>query len=453
VGAANTQPSFGLLCLAASARQAGAQVTLAESAASRTGEEACRQILQTRPTVVGISATTAGIVAAGELARSLKAAKPDVLTVVGGCHASALPEDTLRSFPALDLVVHGEGELTLVAILQEFERTGRVPSGLEGTAERTPNGIRLNPPRPLIANLDDLPFPAWDLLPGFPHRYRPSPMRIRRWPCASLVLTRGCPNRCTFCDRSVFGNRCRSHSPGYAVRMIRDLHDRYAVREFLLEDDTFIIRKDAVREFCERLIQERIPMTWSCLGRADRVDPELLRLMRRAGCWHIAYGIESGDPGILERVHKNLDLQQIRQAVTWSRQAGLRTQGFFMVGFPGETRETLAATRRLAKTLPLDDISVMQLSPFPGSELYETAADLGSFQRDWRKMNALNTVFVPNGLTAADLETARARLIREFYLQPRVLWSQARHMLSNPRTAWEMVKVLPTFLRVLRPQA
>ena len=120
---------------------------------------------------------------------------------------------------------------------------------------------------------------------------------------------------------------------------------RYGVKEVLIEDDTFIISKSKTMEFCERLIADRVDITWSCLGRADRVDPQLLRLLKKAGCWHISYGVESGDPEILKRVHKNLDIAEIRQALAWTREAGMWTKGFFMVGFPGETHATLKATR------------------------------------------------------------------------------------------------------------
>jgi radical SAM superfamily enzyme YgiQ (UPF0313 family) len=217
------------------------------------------------------------------------------------------------------------------------------------------------------------------------------------------------------------------------MKLVKDLHERHGVRELLIEDDTFVISKARVREFCERLIAEKLNMSWSCLGRADRVDPELLLLMKRAGCWHISFGIESGDPDILKTMHKHLDLEQIRQAVNWSRAAGMRTKGFFIVGFPGETRASLAKTRALACSLPLDEISVMQMTPFPGSELYRVADQYGTFERDWRKMNVLNTVFVPHGFVLRDLETARADILKAFYLRPRVIWRQGWRIVRNPK--------------------
>jgi radical SAM superfamily enzyme YgiQ (UPF0313 family) len=190
-----------------------------------------------------------------------------------------------------------------------------------------------------------------------------------------------------------------------------------------------------------------VDVTWSCLGRADRVDPDLLALMKKAGCWHISYGIESGDPKILKSVNKNLDLEQVRLAIEWSRAAGLRTKGFFMVGFPGETRETLEATRALALSLALDDITVMQLTPFPGSALYEIASQFGAFEHDWRLMNALDIVFVPTGLTRKDLEDAQSRLLRDFFFRPTIIWRYFLHLVTHPRAYALMFRALTTLLR------
>ena len=306
-----------------------------------------------------------------------------------------------------------------------------------------------NKPRARIQNLDELPLPAWSLLDGFPEAFRPSPARIRRWPCASVVLTRGCPNQCVFCDRSVFGQICRAYSPAYAIRLIKDLRYNFGVKEILIEDDTFIISRKRMAEFCERIISAKVDISWSCLGRADRVTPQMLKLMKKAGCWHISYGIESGDQNILKAMKKKLNTEQIRQALCWSKEAGIRTKGFFMVGFPNETEQSLKATRQLAKSLPLDDISVMQLTPFPGSDLYKTAEHYGTFDQDWRRMNTLNPVFVPRGFAKKDIEAASSKMIREFYLRPKMILNQLGRVFVNPRLALSILRGLPEFLKIV----
>jgi len=447
-GAGSNQPSFALVCLCAIALREGAKPLIVDACAGgHSVEETLREIIDFAPDIVGISSTTAGIVASGELASCIKRFNHQIITVIGGCHVSALPEETLSEFPGFDAAVTGEGELTFSEILAAVRKTGAVPETLSGAAVRRKDGILLNPPRPLIENLDELPFPAWGFLRGFPGAFHPSPARIKRFPCASVVLTRGCPSRCTFCDRSVFGNRVRAFSPAYAVAMIGDLRDNYGVREILIEDDTFIISDTRVKEFCERLISGKTDITWSCLGRADHVTPELLKLMRQAGCWHISYGIESGDRDILKSVGKRLDISQIEHAVRWSREAGLRTKGFFMVGFPGETMDSLRLTRKFAMKLPLDDISVMQLTPFPGSELYKSASLFGTFDRDWRRMNILETVFVPHGFTHTDMKKARAELLRSFYFRPGIMLKKLVETVVNPRL---FIYIIGSFFALLK---
>jgi anaerobic magnesium-protoporphyrin IX monomethyl ester cyclase len=448
-GARNMQPTFALVCLGAVARQSGNEVMLLDASAKEISvDEALKHLTEFKPDIVGITATTVGICASGELAAKVKKHITGALTVIGGCHVTAIPEETMKEFPGFDIAIIGEGELTFHELLLRMQNGKEVPNDLQGTVIRKDGEIHLNNSRPLIKNLDDMPLPAWDLLDGFPDSFMPSPGRIRRLPCASVVFSRGCPNSCSFCDRSVFGNRVRSVSPVRAVEIIKDLHFKYGVREILIEDDTFISSPKRVAEFCQLLIDQKLNISWSCLGRADRVKPELLELMKRAGCWHIAYGIESGDERILKAMHKNETIEQIESALKWSKAAGLKVKGFFIVGFPGETKESLRLTQELALRLPLDDISVMQLTPFPGTEIYAHADQYGTFERDWRKMNILNTVFIPNGFTAYDLEKARSEILRAFYFRSRVVLSKLLDILAQPRLFYYYFQALLTLLKV-----
>jgi anaerobic magnesium-protoporphyrin IX monomethyl ester cyclase len=450
-GAGNTESSYALVCLAAVAEREGMDVRIIDAAAENLSvEQTIVEIKEYKPDIVGISSTTAGIVASGKLAECLKALDKSIITIIGGCHVTSLPEETLAEFNGFDIAVIGEGEVTFTEILKAINETGALPTTLPGTALRLKGHFSLNVRRPLIQDLDALPLPAWRLLRGFPDSFIPSPARINRFPCASVVLARGCPNRCQFCDRSVFGNKVRSYSPAYAINLIKDLVNNFGVKEILIEDDTFIISRKWVKEFCERLMAEKMDITWSCLGRADRVTPDILKLMRRAGCWHISYGIESGDQRILAAMNKGEDLSRMADAVCWSREAGLTTKGFFMVGFPGETVESLRLTKDLALKLPLDDISVMQLTPFPGTALYQSASEYGAFEKDWRKMNTLNTVFVPHGFTREDMEKARSEILGAFYFRPSVLIGKLMNVISNPRIFWYMFKGFLVLLKVAK---
>ena len=315
---------------------------------------------------------------------------------------------------------------------------------------REGNELRDTGRRPFIADLDSLPFPAWDLLEGFPQRYLPAPFKVRQLPATTLVTTRGCPNTCIFCDRSVFGSSCHAYSAEYVVRQMTELYHRYGIREFSFEDDTFITFKSRLQDICNRLIELGLDISWTCLGRVNHVTADNLRLMKRAGCWQISFGIESGSQEILSLINKRIRLDQVRQAVRLSREAGIRTKGFFILGHPGETRETMRMTIDFALELPLDDISVCHMTPFPGTELHARAAEFGDFDPDWGAMNLLNIVFIPNGLTRNDLLSAQKELIRRFYFRPRIITDYGKRLVRNPAMALGLWNGFRSLIRSIR---
>lgn len=214
--------------------------------------------------------------------------------------------------------------------------------------------------------------------------------------------------------------------------MIRHLVDNFGIREFSFEDDTFTSFKKRLQAICQGIIDLGIDISWTCLGRVNSIDRETLELMKRAGCWQISFGIESGCPDILKTIHKNVTLEQIEKGVRLCHDVGILSKGFFIVGHPGETKETLAKTLAFAKMLPLDDISATMLTPFPGTEIYERAEEFGKFDRDWSRMNLLNTVFVPYGLTREDLEQFQRRMLKEFYLRLRIIAGYVKRLITNP---------------------
>ena len=431
-GGGSAAPSLGILMLAAVARDDGCDCTVVDASALALSEPELLERLGTaRPDILCLSSTTLAIFNASAFAAAAKRLCPNLIVVIGGPHVTAAPRETMERFAAFDIAVVGEGELTLVELLRALKDT-KTPSTVSGLLCREGEALRDTGRRPFITALDSLPSPAWDLLEGFPARYLPAPFKVQQLPAATLVTSRGCPNTCIFCDRSVFGSSCHAYSADYVVRQIVELHRRYGIREFSFEDDTFITFKTRLKEICERLIELKLDISWSCLGRVNHVTPENLRLMRKAGCWQISFGIESGSQEILSLINKRVTLDQIRQAVRLSREAGIRSKGFFILGHPGETRETLQMTIDFALELPLDDISVCLMTPFPGTELYARAAEFGEFDPDWGNMNLLNVVFVPHGLTREDLESAQKELIRRFYFRPRIVADYGKRLLHNP---------------------
>lgn len=434
-GAGSCLPSLGILSLAAVARQKGFPTVLTDaSALSLTGAELMKRVESEKPNVLGLSATTFSISHAAEFALCVKERLPDTIVIIGGPHVTAVPYETMERFPVFDIAVIGEGEQTIADLLENIDKETSLID-IPGIVLRYRGKLLTTERRPFLKDLDLLPNPAWDLLERFPEHYLPAPFKVRRFPAASLVTSRGCPNQCIFCDRSVFGNSCHAFSAEYVVKMIRHLVERFGIREFSFEDDTFVTFKKRLRAICQGIIDLGIDISWTCLGRVNGVDSETLEMMRRAGCWQISFGIESGCQEILNAIHKNVTLEQIQKAVVLCRNAGILSKGFFIVGHPGETMDTLARTLNFILQLPLDDISVSMLTPFPGTEIYNRASEFGEFESDWSKMNLLNTVFIPHGLTREGLERYRRDILRRFYLRPRIILGYLRRIMANPAMA------------------
>jgi len=430
--AGNTMPSLALVSLAGILREAGFQVKIVDSSSSGLNLGQIVHIIKaTSPRYVGISSSTFSISAAAQLAKAIKELDGSIKTILGGAHISSIPSETMVAYPWFDIGIIAEGEITLAEVLKSLEE-GKELDDVEGLAYRKDHRIIVTRRRPFIKNLDELPFPAWDLLPGFPEAYNPPPFRFRHLPAAPLVTSRGCPNKCIFCDRSVFGNNYRFFSSSYVLQMIEELHRKYGVRELLIEDDTFPLLKERLLEICEGILRKGIKISWSCLGRVDMVEKKTLAFMKKAGCWQIGYGIESGNQEILDFERKNISLEEVERALRMTKEAGIHTKGFFILGHPNETRKTLEDTVNFAKKLALDDISVSMLTPYPGSEIYPIAERYGEFESDWEKMNLLNCVFIPHGLKREDLDHYSKKLRREFYLRPRIIWSYLKRITSDP---------------------
>jgi anaerobic magnesium-protoporphyrin IX monomethyl ester cyclase len=431
-GAGSSLPSLGILFLAAVTRQHGFPTLLVDAAALNLNPDGLlARVAAARPDVLGLSATTFSIYHAAAFAVRVRALLPDITVIIGGPHVSAAPLETMERFPEFDLAVIGEGEETIVELLQALD-SGSGFDTIPGIVMRRAGESISTGRRAFLSDLDTLPYPAWDILEGFPGDYPPATFKVRKLPAASLVTSRGCPNRCIFCDRSVFGSNCHAFSAEYVVGMIRHLVEQFGIREFSFEDDTFITFKKRLAAICQGIIGLGLQISWTCLGRVNSIDAETLALMKRAGCWQISFGIESGSQEILTTIHKNVTLEQIERAVALCRAAGILSKGFFIVGHPGETEQTLKQTLDFALELPLDDISVTMLTPFPGTEIYDRAAEFGEFDSEWSRMNLLNTVFIPHGLTHEILEQYQRDMLKSFYLRPRIVLGYLRRLAANP---------------------
>lgn len=417
-GGGSELPPLGLCNLAAVTRENGFETEILDAQALKMDyENTARVILEKNPDYVGVTATTIAIFNAGRLANLLKNRREDVRIIIGGAHLTAAPYETMERFPQFDVGVIGEGEVAILELLRNYEGLNHI----NGIVYRKNGQVKLTGNRKFIKDLDLLPMPAWDLLPDIIKYYQPAADSINRFPASSLVTSRGCPGRCTFCDRSVFGNFFRFYSAEYILRMIKELISRYGIKELYIHDDTFTVNRKRIMALCNLIREEDIDITWSCNGRADFVDLDMLKEMKKSGCWQISYGIESGSQETLNVLKKGITLEKIENAVRDTKKAGLRVKGLFMIGVPKETYKTMEETIKFLKRLDLDDFHMTCFTPFPGTEIYANGEKYGKIDRDWRKMNMFYPNFIPEGLTRRDIMRYYRYAYRAFYLRPKTI--------------------------------
>ena len=443
-----TLPCLGLLILGAVLRKSGHHVRILDaSALGLSYEKTIEEIKKFRPDIVGLTAVTPSIIKTVKLASMMKETFPSIPIVIGGPHFTAVPEQTLSDYPVFDYGVVGEGENTIIELVEALS-ADKTPSNISGLAFRENGKVCFAPPRPPIKDLDSLPFPAWELLDGFPSQYHPALFKYKKLPSTHIISARGCPNKCIFCDTSVFSRQIRFHSSEYVLEMIGYLKKNFGIKEIIFEDDQFLIKKKRVARICEGILKAKWNISWCCSGRVNSVtNSELLNLMKRSGCWQISYGIESGNQKILDFAKKAITINQIEKAVRLTQEAGILSKGYFIFGLPYETEETMKNTIRFARHIPLNDISAFTLTPFPGSEMYDIAEQHGTIDKDFEKMNLLDVVYVPNGLSKEKLLYYQRLFMKEFYLRPRIIGNYLKRLLANPSNFFAMLKAFYGFLR------
>lgn len=292
-----------------------------------------------------------------ELAKKHTSAK----TVVGGAYVSIVKEKALEKNKFIDFGVYGEGEYTIMELVEALE-DNKEPEGIKGLIYRKDGEIVVNPPRPPIDDLDALPFPPRELY------------ELSRYSQMGVVTGRGCPFQCVYCTKAVHGSKWRHRSPENIIREIETLNKKYHPDMFYILDDTFTLDMKNAERFCDILLKKNLDVKWECsVGiRVDRVTPRLLKKMRRAGCERVNYGIESGNQRVLNMMKKGITLKQVEKAVKWAKDAGLIVGGFFMIGNPGDTFETVKDSVAFMKKLELNGGAYFgMLVPYPGTEIYD----------------------------------------------------------------------------------
>ena len=366
--------TLALAMLAGLCRRHGREVRVLDLNLTSCWEEVFdAELLRFSPDTVGITFTTPMAPLAARLAARTKQAG-NITVLGGGPHATALPYETLRSGP-FDAVALGEAEVCFERLLA----AGQV-DGIEGWATRR----TLTPAAgPLVEDLDELPIAAVDLFEVKRYVY---PVRAsRRNPVCLLETSRGCYARCTFCNKNIFGFKIRRKSPQRVVDEMEFILD-CGYGEIHLADDLFTADMRHAEAVCREILHRGLRFPWVPRSglRVDRVSPQLLSLMAEAGCYHIPFGIESGNQEVLERIKKGITLEQVRHAVRYAKDAGMQTTGYFMVGMPGETKRTMHETLEFATSLELDYVKVGVCVPLPGTPMFTELEQAGRIRtRRW----------------------------------------------------------------------
>ena len=418
-----TRP-MNLAYLAAYLRQHGIRVKIIDYETTVFDERSFSRILeQDSYSILGVSCTTPTIVSGSKICAIAKIRCPEIATVVGGPHASALPEQTLEQFPAFDYLAFGEGEETLFQLCCAI-RDRNVPKHIEGLAFRTQKTIIKNPARKLIKDLDTIPFPARDLIDYrscFGHSTRGFSNQTSS---TELFTSRGCPYGCHFCAiQTTFGKKVRFRSLDSIEKEIQLIKDKFGFQHIIVADDTFTLKENHALEICNIFRQSGIE-SWSCDTRADHVSKKLLRSMKLSGCQKIAFGVESGSQRILDLNGKGLTIEQVERAVHWAKEAGIRyIEGNFIIGsHPSETKADIQQTRKLLLSLPWSFVSIAVITPYPGTRVYHLMKEQGLLHKDaqWEDfmMFGKKPQWETVHFSANDLIYIQKKLSREFYLRP-----------------------------------
>jgi len=376
-----------------------------------------------RPDLVGITTMTFTLLDVVRTVEVVRRAAPGARVVLGGPHVHLFPRESVL-LPGVDFAIMGEGEHSIVALCDRLDDPGRW-SEVPGLVFRRDGEVVVNERPGLIEDLDALPFPARDLTPY--HRY--SSVLARRRPVTTMFTSRGCPYRCTFCDRPHLGKKFRAHS---ARRVVDEMEEcvRMGIHEILVYDDTFTVSRRRVLEICAEIQRRGLDVAWDIRARVDTVDEEVLRALRAAGCERIHYGVEAGSDKFMAVLNKGITVEQARRAFRLTRQAGIATLAYFMIGIPGETEADIRQTMRLARELDPDVVHITILTPFPGTEIYRQALEEGVYERDhWLDFArdpcpGFQPPYWTREMGRERLEELLVEAYKSFYLRPRYLARQ-----------------------------
>lgn len=436
-GIKGAMPPLSLLSIGAVLEQAGFGVVIMDAHLFAMSEEEVRnQIEAVKPGIIGITMMTSTAIVSHRIAQLAKEVDPTIRVVVGGVHPDALPEETLRN-KAIDVVVKGDGEYAMRELCE-----GTPLDEIKGLVHRVDGRIVTNAPRPVLMDLNQLPPYAYHLIPM--GKYYPAVGAYRRLPAINMLMTRGCPGKCIFCNSAETALRTR-HADR-VVDEILHLRDTYGIREIQFYDDTFTVMKQNALRFARLMKEKEVGVTWSAFARTDCWGEEMARTMKEGGCHQVMFGIESGSRRILKVLRKDIDLERTRDAVRLAKQVGLEVRAAFIFGTPGDNEETCQETIDYAMSLD-PDLSIFNITtPYPGTQLYHWAEQHGRLEtHDWWEYELGQMIVDLGSIGKERLHEIYDRAFKTFYNRPIMYWRRLKKIES-----WSHLKdTVDAFLQIM----
>ena len=412
-------PPLGLAYLAAVLEKNNFEVKIMDCPVCKTDHQKLKEDLAAfQPSLIGIASMTPTINSALKSARAAKEVCPSAKVILGSPHATFAGELILTEEPMVDVVVRGEGEETLLELAQNLPKIDALDK-IKGITYRKNNRIEFNSDRPFIQNLDDLPRPAYHLIPMEKYSIYGSKF-------LPIMTSRGCPFRCSFCvDTQMFGAQFRSRSPKSVVDELEWLRDEHGAEGLSFHDDTLTLDKKRIMDICDLIISRKIGLPWGCLTRADQVSKEILAKMRKANCNEVSFGVESGCQRILDAVGKKVKIEQCERAIKWAKEEGFFVAASTIIGYPGETKETMKQTLDLLRKMEPDDAWLCIATPYLGTELRALVERNGwKINNDWNLYDTMHTIFENPDVTAKDMDDMRRNFYNSYY-SPKYIFKQS----------------------------
>lgn len=405
-------------------------------------EEVKRKLTKRKPDIVGITSTTLTYKSALRIAEIVKELNPKCLTILGGCHATFWDDKVFQDSQNIDVIVRGEGEQTILELVKRFEQDKPFHDVL-GITCRKGGKIVQNSIRSYIEDLDSLPFPAHHLWPI-------SHLKKYGKVIFPVMTSRGCTFWCEFCTAvRMFGRRYRARTPKNVVDELEFLQKNYGAEQFTFYDDTFTVNQVRTAEICDEITKRKLKIEWDCETRVDMVSKELLKKMKKAGCFAVWYGLESGSQKLLNAMGKGISLNQVLRAFKWTKDVGLMAVVGVILGSPNETKETAWETIEFVERLNPDDVGYYIATPYPGTPMYETVKEKGWLRvTDFDKYDTATPIFELPTMTMQELREIREEAFHRFYLRPQYFLN----MLTKGRF-WSLSigrTVLAHFLRAVK---